>query len=285
MDTNDKRINIAKAMQLLFIEANKFVYYTYTLKIFFFIINILIIIFSPTETPLFIWSVLGVNIIVILVSLFLDKISRNYYELAEKLRKIDMIKKIFPNANDKAEESYIKSKLPSKILKEAEDNSQYQTEYYSDQTTKFSRLIENIQENCYWTSSLMRIYSKKIKIVLYIIIIVFLISVIIGFNLLSTDNSQENIKHISRFLAFFINFIFALNIYSHQESFEKKSAMLKNIDNNLESKKVSPSEDEVIKFFTEYNCILTDALPYPKWVYDANEENLNTVWKDRVDND
>lgn len=289
MDKEKKQLihlSLAIAMRELYKVSNKFVYWSYFVQALLFGVNIYLILANPAKTNSSIWVLLAFSISVIVLSISLIYRSKEYYELGENLRKMDMIERIFPNAANRTSKSYLISRLPSSILEKAKKNPDKKTDYYTDRENKYEKLIENIQQNCYFTSEIMRNYSGLILSVIIGISILLAGSIAYGFFILSeTGGDQELSKSIAGYLALLINFIFTLNIIDHYILFSKKAKELKKIDESLNLIKNNPHEDEIITSFTEYNCILCDALPCPDFVYNRIQKKLNLVWENRVNND
>jgi hypothetical protein len=286
MNSQSKTISLAVSMRELYKTANRFVYFSYGIQALLFIVNILLIVFKPQESNELIWVLFSISLAVIVLSIFILYRSKKYYEIGENVRKMDMIERIFPDAANKAEKSYLISKIPSSIIEKAQSSPNETTDYLSDKQNKYEKLIENIQENSFFTSEIMRHYSRIILLVILIISVLLGFSIVYGFFILSeSDVDKVLTKSIAGYLALLINFIFTLNIIDHYILFNKKSKELKRIDENLNTIKNNPQEDEIITSFTEYNCILCDALPCPDFVYKLNKSKLNTVWNNRINND
>ena len=280
------QISLAISMRELYKVSNRFVYYSYGIQALLFGINIYLIVFKPEETNQAIWLLLSISIGIIIISISLLYRSKKYYELGENIRKMDMIERIFPNAANNTGKSYLISKIPSSIIKKARNNPNEKTGYYTDRENKYEKLIENIQQNCYFTSELMRSYSQMIFMVIIGISVLLASSIIYGFFILSESGVDKELsKSIAGYLALLINFVFTLNVIDHYILFSKKAKELKKIDEDLNAIKNNPHEDEIITSFTEYNCILCDALPCPDFVYNLNKTKLNSVWENRVNND
>lgn len=278
-------ISLAVSMRELFQTANRFVYFSYAIQAFLFIVNIFLIAFKPQESNEYIWLLFFFSIAMLVLSNFILYQSKKYYDIGEGIRKMDMVERIFPNATNKAEKSYLISKIPSSIIEKAQINPNETTDYLSGKQDKYGKLIENIQENSFFTSEIMRHYSRIILKVIIIISILLSMSIVYGFFILSESNNDDNLtKDVAVYIALLINFIFTLNIFDHYILFNKKAGELKKIDENLNSLKTNPQEDDIITTFTEYNCILCDALPCPNFVYKLNKSKLNRVWYNRINN-
>jgi hypothetical protein len=286
VQNNYQQISLAIVMKELYKLSNQFVYGSYCIQILLFLINLYFIFFRPRENNIQIWFLLPFSIGMIIISVILVYKSKKYYEIGESIRKIDIIRKIFPKASDTLGISYLISNISISIIKKAQNNPEEQTIYYTNKKNKYEKLIEYIQQNCYFTSELMRIYANKLLIVIISISILFVISIIYSFYyiLSEKDINQELSKSIASYLSLFVNFVLTLNIIEHYILFDKKAKDLKKLDEKLNSLKNNPHEDEIITSFTEYNCVLCDALPYPEFIYNREQAKLNSFWENRINN-
>lgn len=286
MTEESQHISLSVAMQELFKKSNELVYWSYGVQGFLFTINILIILLKPDKSNEFIWLFFAFSLVIIILSMIVIYHSKKYYSLGESIRKMDMVERIFPNAKNSSEKSYLLSKIPSTIINKAENRQNENTDYYSSREDKYGKLIENVQENSFFTSEIMRFYSKIILGVIGLILILICTSSIYGFYILSESNTNKDLTiNIAEYLALLINFLYVLNIIDHYILFNKKSKELKRIDEDLNKIKSNPQEDDIITFFTEYNCILNDALPCPNFAYKIIKNKLNIVWNNRIDNE
>ncbi|MCT4672404.1 MAG: hypothetical protein N4A37_04055 [Prolixibacteraceae bacterium] len=285
MKEETPHISLSIAMQELFRKANKLVYCSYGIQIFLFFMNMVLIFLHLEDSNVFIWFLFSFPLATIIATLCIMHRSRKLYELGECARKMDMIVRIFPNVSYKIRRSYLLSELPPEVFAKARENPDVLTSYESRKLDKYGILIENVQQNSFFTSQIMYSYSRMILGV--ILVIIFLISLsIIGVLFILSESSADNLltQNVSRCLALLINLIFALNIIDHYLLFNKKSKELKRIDEDLEKIKDNPQEDDIITSFTEYNCILYDSLPCPDFVYNIVKDKLNTIWNNRINN-
>jgi len=279
------RFSLAIAMRELYRVSNNFLYASHIMQGLLFVTNIYLILSKAEDSSGQVWTILALSVLILSTCAFLQDKSRAFYGLGESVRKLDMLERIFPRATMNASKHYLLLKIPDAVLAKATENSEQKTDYLSKQSEKYKILIENIQQNCYFTSEIMRSYAGIIRAVIILMVAVFAISIFFGLYFLSTSNIDSNLsKGISGYLAVLVNFIFALNIFEHLSSFRRKSSALKKIDENLDHIKKNPHEDEVIASFTDYNCTLSDAFPCPDFVYNRIESRLNTIWANRVKN-
>lgn len=268
--------------------ANSYLRTGFRIKGCIFLLNLLIILIPLFgENNFFIWGVFLLSVCALFLEYYYQEKFSSSYKMGERIRKLDLIRKIFSSANNKAEEAYLLSKVDPLVIEMANNSPHKKSEYYSDREEKYERLVEHIQENSYWTSSLMNLYSKKLQKFFFAALLIIIISVVGGFFILSEIKSSETVVtlNISQYLALLVNTFFAFNLLSYYTSFKNKAEQLEDIDTKLENRKNNPELDELFINFAEYNCILYDAFPTPKSIYEKHEERLNQVWRIRVDSD
>ncbi len=277
--------NIPSLMYAQYEIANSYLNRGFWIKGGIFILN-LIVIFIPnlTDNNLSIWGMFILSVFAILLDNNYQDKFRFAYDVGERIRKLDLIRKVFPSANNKAEEAYLISQLDSTVIERAKKKPKKESEYYSDREEKFEILSEHIQENSFWTSSLMELHGKTVKNIMIGMFVVIILSIIGGMFVLSEFSQEEVVLNlnVSQYLALLVNTVFTFNILTYHNSFAKKSKQLKEIDTKLESLKNKPELDELFISFAEYNCILYDAFPTPNSIYEKHGERLNAVWERRV---
>ena len=280
--------NIPSLMYAQYEIANSYLKRGFWIKGIIFLIN-LVVIFLPnlTDNNAAIWGVFIISVFAILLDNNYQDKFRYSYDVGERIRKLDLIRKVFPSANNKAEEAYLISQIEQNVIEYANKNPKKETEYYSDREEKFEILSEHIQENSFWASSLMELHGKTVRRIMVTMFIVIIGSIIGGMYVLSEykGNQLGLSLNVSQYLALLVNTVFAFNILTYHNSFVKKSKQLKAIDTKLESLKNKPELDNLFINFAEYNCILYDAFPTSNSLYKKHGERLNAVWKRRVDSD
>lgn len=257
------------------------IYSSYVVQTVFFGINIYLIL-NPQTGSGYIWTILGITIIVVLFNFYLMVRSKKFYELAESVRKLNMIQLIFPEARNSTERALTLARIPENILNNGKGDGKLESSYYTKEEGKYEKLISHIQENSFFTSQLSKSYSNIIMLVIVFFLLSYGLSIIFGFFKVSQTVGLEQQGFVAGYLALFVNFIFALNIFSHYQIYLNNSKNLESIDRNL-GINTKLSEDEVINAFSEYNCILSTGLPVPKFVYSMHRNKLNTIWAQRVD--
>lgn len=280
--------NLPSLMNAQYKKAEHYLKRAFWVKGIMFVVNLIVILIPKIgEINLAVWTVFGLSIIAILLDNNYQDKFRQAYDIGEKVRKLDLIRKVFPVATNKTEEAYVFTQISKEVLEYAKNNPKEVSKYYSDKDEKYEILAEHIQENSFWTSSLMELHSIAVRKILITIFLTIFISLVAGLYLLSefSDSNKNLSLNVSQYLALLINTFFAFNILNYYNSFRRKSTQLKEIDAKLEGRKAKPQVDELFINFAEYNCILYDAYPTPEKVYDLHGKRLNAVWKIRVDSD
>lgn len=280
--------NIASLMNAQYKIANRHLNRGFLVKGLIFVIN-LAVIFTPSIGDLnyVTWGIFALSVLALVLDNNLTSKFRTAYEIGERIRKIDLVKRVFPNIHSPTEQAYLLSQLDNKVIDFAKKHPRPDSEYYSDRKEKLEILSEHIQENSFWTSSLMGLYAKKLRVFIVGIFVVIFLSATIAFYLLGEygSNIQDLNLNISQYLALLVNTVFAFNIISYYSAFSKKSKQLEAIDKKLATEKNNPDLEHVIINFAEYNCILYEAFPTPDSVYEKHGDRLNEVWKMRVESD
>ena len=288
MNDSSSLPNIASLMNAQYKMAIKYLNRGFIVKGGIFLLN-LIIIFTPLIGSInyIIWSVFAISVLALVLDNNFYTKFRSAYEIGEKIRKIDLVKKVFPEIHNRTEQAYLLSQLDDKVIEFAKKNPRPASEYFSDRKEKLEILSEHIQENSFWTSSLMELYAKRVRNFIVIIFVTIFISATVAFYLLGEyGGTNENLNlNISQYLALLVNTVFAFNVISYYNAFAKKSKQLQEIDKKLSREKNNPSLEHVIVNFAEYNCILYEAYPTPDSVYKRLGDRLNEVWRLRVELD
>ncbi len=280
--------NISSLMSAQYKMAYTFLKTGFWIKGIIFSINLGVIFFPGlTVNSISIWGVFVISVFAILLdNRYQDKF-RYAYDIGERIRKLDLIRKVFPTANNKAEQAYLISQVSKSVIELARKNPKEESDYYTDRKEKNEMLAEHIQENSFWTSSLMELHGRAIKNLIVAMFVVILISVIAGMIVLSEsagDKATQSLN-VSQYLVLLVNTVFAFNVLTYYNSFIKKAKLLREIDTKLEGLKSKPKLDDLFINFAEYNCILYDAFPTPGSLYEKHGDRLSAVWKQRVDSD
>lgn len=280
--------NLPSLMSAQYSIANTYLGRGFMIKGGIFLLNV-VFIFIPqlSENNIAVWCIFGISVAAIVLDNNYQEKYRSSYETGEKIRKLDLIRKVFPAATNKAEEAYILSQITAKVINLAKKNPKDETKYYTDQPKKLQALAEHIQENSFWTSSLMDLHSKMIKNYIILMFVMMFVSVVGGFYVVSEYAGQGELinLNVSQYLALLVNTVFAFNLLTYYNTFRKKANQLASIDQKIETTKKSIELDSILIDFAEYNCILCDAYPTADAIYKAHGDRLNAAWEMRVDND
>jgi|GEM_PF-6810595 len=274
-------INLNSTMRALYTRSEIFIWYSYLAQGLLFIMAIFLAFYNSKENIVYIVVCLIASIIFLLLNEVFLYFSKIYYDIGEDVRKFEMLEKIFSSAVSSVDKSYLIAKIPSKML--------IKTEEKSDNSTvgkdKYEQIIDKIQENCFYTSELMKIHSRTLMIGIIVISLFYFLAVM--FFIFHFSRSNPNVQSgVNAFacMTAAVNFIIAIKVFSHYRSFSQKSDFLNKIDKKLGEIKNNPTEDDVITTFSEYNCVLSDALPCPNYTFKRNGKDLKFAWKNRVKN-
>ena len=136
--TKNEMPNIPSLMYAQYEIANSYLKRGFWIKGIIFLIN-LVVIFLPnlTDNNAAIWGVFIISVFAILLDNNYQDKFRYSYDVGERIRKLDLIRKVFPSANNKAEEAYLISQIEQNVIEYANKNPKKETEYYSDREEKF----------------------------------------------------------------------------------------------------------------------------------------------------
>jgi hypothetical protein len=216
---------------------------------------------------------------IVLIDLFCKNRYCHFYEVASKFRTLDLLTKSLAYEISPVEESYLNSAIEDKIFKKLklEDGNSY---FLSKQDVGSHKLVDNIQENSFWTSNVMSIFVKYISSVKYILIVILVIvlTLIIVFH----DSIHSINDIISKIIILFTQLLLATDIHTYLSSYKKCSLQLKNLDEKIEKEKNNLNLEKSLLFSNEYNEIISKSYPVPEFLYKKNNRRLNLIWKDRV---
>lgn len=285
-----KQIKLDKAREKLYKKASLHIYVSYFIQIIIFFFGLILIFTSIAKNNLFhpstsIWISFAMTLTLITLTIILKKGADNNYELAEEIRKFELIDENFSTSIEEIEKSYIIAKLPkhiNKLVQVSEIPSQEENFLGKAKIpfeTSCLSLISSVQQNCFYTSILMKKYSFYLWLGVCILAILIVLSVIFAF-IFYEMISVENIK---QFILLVINLAIGLNFYDHYSSFKKRSIALEKIDIELDNMYNDFSQEKALATFSEYNYVLANALPVPDIIYRYNKDNLEKAWKCRTE--
>lgn len=285
-----KQIKLDKAREKLYKKSSLHIYVSYFIQIIIFFFGLILIFTSIAKNNLFhpstsIWISFAMTLTLITLTIILKKGADNNYELAEEIRKFELIDENFSTSIEEIEKSYIIAKLPkhiNKLVQVSEIPSQEENFLGKAKIpfeTSCLSLISSVQQNCFYTSILMKKYSFYLWLGVCILAILIVLSVIFAF-IFYEMISVENIK---QFILLVINLAIGLNFYDHYSSFKKRSIALEKIDIELDNMYNDFSQEKALATFSEYNYVLANALPVPDIIYRYNKDNLEKAWKCRTE--
>ena len=236
------------------------------------------------ENQELIWGMVLVVLVAQFIELRYRQIFKKYYEKAEEARKLELVESVF-SLNKDIDLQFLLDKVGEKVLNYANQNPKppFDPDSYLDDRN--SRMVEQIQANCFYTARYLRANAKKWWRwhVSYLVIIGVVI--IACFYAIDTSNNSSDLKitfEISQIMGLIISTFVGLALWDNFQSCKKKSILLEELAKKLENEKHSTNEDEVILIFSEYNSIVSDAEPSPSNFWNRNKEKLTKMWKKGV---
>lgn len=277
--------NLREIASTLFDKSKKWLYASMSLQVFVFVLNIVSFFFDNNTD----WKgyISLLNLCLVILIFFLIRKYKALYQLGEQVRKLRYKKLVMSEAITSFEYCNVIINVPQciRLMANLQPSSD---EDFATTGTPFNnasdKMIQDIQESCFFTSQL----SKKVsELILTIIIIV---TFIILFTLLFATNNVGCIQQLwaNNLAQFLINLMISLNILDMYFTFLSKAKNLEQIDNSLDVcrnlENESNKREQINWLFMEYNCELTDALPIPDLVYKKHRNNLNEIWLKRTRN-
>ena len=171
--------------------------------------------------------------------------------------------------------AYLKSKVTQSEFKKANDfeNSSY---YATDDFSPEVRLVDMIQESCFWSQHLYQACKQRAIKNSILIAVVIVILIITGLSVITPDGNYT----LPRLAILFLMFFPLWNGIDSSISFGNATSKLTSIDQRLStSRRGFP---ELLALFTEYNVVTSNTPLIPQKVFEEEQDKLNTLWADRV---
>jgi len=280
----DYNVMLYYYMTSTFKYVNRYMLLLIIIKIFLFILTSIMIIWSFYDFRD--WHLI-VNVSIVIIMVFFDNFLKNEYqnkyEFASYVRNVDLYSKSLSYKISAVEESYLNIKINEKSF--YKNNSKNGSSYFfSNKETGSHKLIDNIQENVFWTGILMRNFSKYLKITMYFL--VFFVMVCFGSLILIFFNTDSiGLKIMAQLIILLVSILFSSDIFLYYKSYKDRSLQLINLDLKIEKIKESVRLHETMIICNEYNEILSKSYPVPPFIYRKYKKRLNAIWKTRIKTD
>lgn len=208
-------------------------------------------------------------------SWFLSLSISNKKSLGQEILRLNILKQAF-GSNMASEISYLKSKVDQKEYTKAEEfeNQEY---YATVDESPEKRLVDIIQESCFWSQHLYQSCQERstnTSVILSVLIVILLIT---GLTLIGADNSYS----IPRLSLLFLTFIPIWGAIENAVSFSTAAEKLRSIDQKLNN--ISYEQSSILAIFADYNVVTSKAPLIPQKVYESEKNKLNELWSERVD--
>jgi len=207
-------------------------------------------------------------------SWLLSKSTNSKKSLGQELIRFNLIQKSY-GSDMSVDLAYLKSKVTKDEFKKAKEfeNSNY---YATDDVSPEVRLVEMIQESCFWSQHLYQACKQraiKISILLAVIIVILIIT---GLSVITSDENYT----LPRLALLFLMFFPLWNGIDNVISFGKATSKLTSIDQQLRTLKCE--FPDLLSLFSEYNIVTSNTPLIPQKVFEEEQEKLNSLWAERV---
>lgn len=141
------------------------------------------------------------------------------------------------------------------------------------------RLLECSQESFFWTHSLMR-HAAKWALGFTIGVLICVAFVVYSAAFTPWLKGSDLLAHV---LTAVVLSLIIPGFYSWYHLFQKRSAQIRDLDNEFEHLKTTQyTPEEVLRIVHEYDCLLVDSPPVPDFIYRLHRDELNRLWKART---
>jgi len=207
------------------------------------------------------------------VSWLLSLSVNNKKSLGQELIRLNILQSAF-GSSMKVDVAYLKSKVSKNEYKKA---SEFDTEAYyatSDADSE-KRLVDIIQESCFWSQHLYYACKKKSIAVSIFLGVVIVVLIVTGLAIIDTDNNYS----LPRLSLLFLMFFPLWNSVENAISYGSGSAKLSSIDQQLN--KGSYDLPNILALFADYNVVTSNTPLIPQSVYESEKEKLSELWAER----
>jgi hypothetical protein len=204
----------------------------------------------------------------------LSKSTSSKKSLGQELIRLNIIQKSY-GSDMLVDLAYLKSKVTQSEFEKAKDfeNSDY---YATDDFSPEVRLVDIIQESCFWSQHLYEACKQraiKNSIIIFVVIIVLIIT---GLSVIVEDGNYT----LPRLAILFLMFFPLWNGIDSSINFGSAASKLTRIDQRLSSSKLG--FPELLALFAEYNVVTSNTPLIPQKVFEQEQDKLNTLWPERV---
>jgi len=210
-----------------------------------------------------------------LSSWFLSLSIEGKKSLGQEILRLNILQQAF-GTNMVVDIAYLKSKVDKSEYSKAEkfENQAY---YATKNTKPEKRLVEIIQESCFWSQHLYQSCQSRAIVFSITLVVIIIVLVITGLTLIGTDSNYS----IPRLSVLFLTFVPLWSSIDSALSFSSASSKLKNIDQRLNN--MDYEQSSILSIFAEYNVITSKTPLIPQKIYESEQAKLNSLWNERVE--
>jgi hypothetical protein len=204
----------------------------------------------------------------------LSKSTSSKKSLGQELIRLNIIQNSY-GSDMSVDLVYLKSKVTQSEFKKAKDfeNSNY---YATDDSSPETRLVDIIQESCFWSQHLYQACKQRAIKNSILIAVVIIVLIIIGLSVITADENYT----LPRLAILFLMFFPLWNGIDSSIHFGSATSKLTSIDQRLSSSK--HRFPELLVLFSEYNVVTSNTPLIPQKVFEQEKDKLNTLWAERV---
>jgi hypothetical protein len=211
-----------------------------------------------------------------LSSWFLSLSIESKKSLGQEILRLNILKQAF-GSNMAADIAYLKSKVNQKEYSKAEEFEKG-TYYATENEEPEKRLVDIIQESCFWSQHLYQSCQAKSICITIFLSVLIVVLIITGLAILGTDSNYS----IPRLSILFLTFFPLWGSIENSVSYSSAAEKLRNIDQRLNN--ISYEQSSILLIFAEYNVVTSKTPLIPQKVYDSEKDKLNGLWSERVSN-
>ncbi len=209
-----------------------------------------------------------------LFSWFLSLFIEREKSLGQEILRLNILQQAFGSKME-VDIAYLKSKVNKRDYSKAEKfvNQAY---YATENPEPEKRLVDIIQESCFWSQHLYQSCQKRAVHFTVFVAILIIILAITGLTLIGSDDNYS----VPRLSLLFLTFFPLWSSIGNAISFSSASNKLQSIDQRLNN--IGYEQSSILSIFAEYNVVTSNTPLIPQKVYESEQGKLNELWGERV---
>jgi hypothetical protein len=209
-----------------------------------------------------------------LYSWFMSLSIESKKSLGQEILRLNILQQAF-GSNMAVDIAYLKSKVSKKEYSKAEkfENQAY---YATENPEPEKRLVDIIQESCFWSQHLYQSCKSRAVVFSIFIAVLIIFLAITGLTLIDTDSNYS----IPRLSILFLTFVPLWSAIESAVSFSSAANKLKSIDQRLSN--INYEQSSILSIFAEYNVVTSNTPLISQKIYESEQDKLNDLWEERV---